>query len=486
MNNEESWAKPTPFRSDGTNLLSFPIEALPPILREMARAIATTTSTDVAMAGTTILSAVSYCFSGVYRMAAKRDHTEPLVLDALTVAEPSFKKSPVISMVKRPYILFANDWNENNKKGIFKSQAERKILENKLLSIEKKEDVTAEEIAELQTQISNIPVCNFRRIVVDDITPESLVNQLEENGTLLMISDEAGMLGNFSGRYSNNIPNLDLLLKSWNGETYICDRATRSSIVLKKPYVSICLACQPYVFNDMINNTAFRGSGLIARLVYCFPVSNIGSRRYDTQPVPDEVAENYRKLIYKLLNRKFGFHGKEELYLHFDDKAYKEFVDYYNRHIEPRLLTDLAFCKDWGGKYHGLILRLCGIIHCVKCELNGIKPVEIQVPVDTFCNSIAIAEYYCDQAIYAYSLSDVDFATIKAEHVLKKIRSKCIKEIRQNELYKLCRCTRFKNAQDFAETIEMLEDYGYLRRLTSKGTNNKTITDIIINPYFYN
>ena len=167
-------------------------------------------------------------------MSAKRDHTEPLVLDALTVAEPSFKKSPVISMVKQSYIQFAYDWNENNKQDIFKAQAECKLLEGKLLALEKKDDVTADEIAELQTKLSNIHPSNFRRIIVDDITPESLVNQLEENGTLLIISDEAGMLGNFSGRY-NNIPNLDLLLKSWNGETYISDRATRASIVLKKP-----------------------------------------------------------------------------------------------------------------------------------------------------------------------------------------------------------------------------------------------------------
>ena len=219
MNDNNQWATPTPLRPDGTNLLPFPVNALPPIIGDMADAIATTPSTDVAMAGTAILSAVSYCFSGVYRMSAKRDHTEPLVLDALTVAEPSFKKSPVISMVKRPYIQFAHDWNENNKQDIFKSQAERKLLEGKLEALEKKKDVTAEEIAKLQTEISNIPSSNFRRIVVDDITPESLVHQLEENGTLLMISDEAGMLGNFSGRYSNNVPNLDLLLKSWNGET---------------------------------------------------------------------------------------------------------------------------------------------------------------------------------------------------------------------------------------------------------------------------
>lgn len=485
MKNENQWATPTPLRQGGTNLLPFPVNALPPILREMASAIATTTSTDVAMAGTAILSAVSYCFSGVYRMSAKRDHTEPLVLDALTVAEPSFKKSPVISMVKRPYIQFAHDWNENNKQDIFKSQAEYKLLEGKLEALEKKKDVTAEEIAKLQTEISNIPPSNFRRIVVDDITPESLVHQFEENGTLLMISDEAGMLGNFSVRYSNNVPNLDLLLKSWNGETYISDRATRESIVLKKPYMSVCLACQPYVFDSMINNSAFRGSGLIARFVYCFPVSNIGSRRYDTLSVPEDVAESYKKLVYKLLDKKFNNYDEKELYLHFDGKAYNEFVQYYNNYIEPQLVTDMAFCKDWGGKYHGLILRLCGIIHCVKCALNDTSPIENRVGIDTFCNAIEIGEYFREQAIYAYSLGDVDIATVKAERVLNKIRSKHITNIRQNDLRHECRSTLFKSTQDFIETIDMLEEYKYIRRVTSKGTNNKTVTDIIVNPYFF-
>ena len=418
-------------------------------------------------------------------MSAKRDHTEPLVLYSLTVAEPSFKKSPVISLVKRPYATFAHDWNENNKQDIFKSQAERKLLESKMLALEKKDDVTAEEIAKLQTEISNIPASSFRRIAVDDVTPESLVRLLEENGTLLMISDEAGMLGNFSGRYSNNVPNIDLLLKCWNGETFISDRATRSSIVLKKPYMSVCLACQPYVFDSMINNTAFRGSGLIARFLYCYPKSNIGTRKYDTQAVPETVIENYKNLTYKLLQDKFTFHSDMEKYLHFDSKAYGEFVDYYNNYIEPQLVTDMAFCKDWGGKYHGLILRLCGIIHCIKCALNGCDPVEKRVDIDTFCNAIEIGEYFREQAIYAYSLGDTDFATVKAERVLAKIRSKRITKIRQNDLYKLCRCTLFKNAADFAETVEMLEEYHYIVRTTSKGANNKTMTDVIVNPNIY-
>ncbi len=197
LNDYNQWVQPTSLRPDGINLLKFPVNALPPILRDMVQAIATTTSTDVAMAGTALISSVSYCFSGVYRMLGKHDHTEPLVIDALTIAEPSFKKSPVISAIKRPFSQFTHDWNQN-KTDIFKCHAERKILESQLIALEKKDGVTTDEIADLQTQISNIQENNFRRIVVDDVTPEALVRLLYENKSLLMISDEAGMLGNFN------------------------------------------------------------------------------------------------------------------------------------------------------------------------------------------------------------------------------------------------------------------------------------------------
>lgn len=81
------------------------------------------------------------------------------------------------------------------------------------------------------------------------------------------------------------------------------------------------------------------------------------------------------------------------------------------------------------------------------------------VNLDTLCNTIDIGEYFREQAVYAYNLGDIDIGTVKAERVLNKIRSKGIHEIRQNDLYKLCHCTLFKNAQDFSETVDMLEEY---------------------------
>ena len=147
----------------------------------------------------------------------------------------------------------------------------------------------------------------------------------------------------------------------------------------------------------------------------------------------------------------------------------------------------LPFCKDWGGKYHGELLRLCGIIHCVKCALENVDPVDVKVTLDTFCNAVDIGEYFREQAIYAYSLGDTDFATVKAERVLNKIHSKHIQQIRQNELYKICRCTLFKNAADFDETMEMLEEYGYVQRETIPTVNgcNRSGIMVYVNPHIH-
>ena len=487
MEQNINWQTPTPIRANGARLSPFPVAALPPVLKDFAEALAVSTSTDPAMAATAILSSLSYCFAGVYRVQGKADHTEPLVLDSLIIAEPSTKKSPVISAVKKPYADFATDWNERHKTEIYHAQAEKKLMEQQLSELEKSGEANADEIAELKTKLSNFAAADFRRIIVDDITPESLVYQLKQNGTLLMISDEAGMLGNFSGRYSNNIPNLDLLLKSWNGESYQSDRATRESVALKRPYMSVCLAAQPYVFDSMMSNSAFRGSGLLARFVYCFPNDLTGKRNYDSEPVPKNVSEGYKRLICELLEKKFKapVSGMSEKIITLDGVSYGLFVSFCNDYLEKELLGDLAFCADWGGKMHGLLLRIIGLLHGVKCAFEGKNPEDVRVSQATFTDAVAIALYYCDQTVHAYGLGDFDAGTIQAERIIAKIKSKRITNIRQNELYRICRCKLFKNSSDFDEAVNMLEDYGYIRREVSSGANNKPMVDITVNPRIY-
>lgn len=461
----------------------FPVDALPPILREMVAGIAETTGTDMAMAGTSILSAVSYCFTGKYRMQGKPDHTEPPVIYSFIVAEPSERKSPVVKFIKKPFVDFETKYNQEHAEEFHRIEAVKKklLLEADKLEKEGSEDV--DYIAKLRTKAEQIGDVGKKRVAVDDITPESLVQLMGRNKSLLMISDEAGMLGNFAGRYSNNsMPNMDMILKAWSGESFFSDRATKESIQISKPYLSISVAGQPYLWDSMAANPAFRNSGLLARFFYCFPKSKVGKRRYDSQPIDPKVVDNYNRLIEILLTKKFGSHSDDEKLLKFDAEAQQNFTNYYNSYIEKIQLTEFVNCKDWGGKYHGQILRLCCIIHCVKCTFKGNNPEDVPVDFGTLCNAIDIADFYKEQAIYAFSIGGVDNEILKAEKILEVIRAKQLKEGFQSAFLKKCRFNIFDSPDDFYKTLKLLEEYGYVvldERITG---NNKPAVYVYVNP----
>ncbi|MCL2053220.1 MAG: YfjI family protein [Oscillospiraceae bacterium] len=349
------WKIPVPLVRDKSTLPNFPLEALPTIPHEMVRGISRTTFTDPAMSATAILSVLSHCFSGIYRMEGKLDHTESLNLFTLVFAEPAERKSPMLRHIRKPF----DDY----------------ITTNPMV-----------------------------RIFADDTTPQALVARLEDNPELLLLSDEMGIFQNFGGRYSGGKPNLDLLLKSWSGEPFHKDRCNAEPIVLQRPYLSICLCGQPFRFADLMGNSDFLNSGLVARFLMCFPKSYIGERRYDTEPIGNEIIKNYSNLIGKLLSKKSAYDG-EEILLKFSEQARQRFVEYYNTKIELSLLNRFADCPDWGGKYHGELLRLCGLLHAVECVTNGTEPDEKFVELLTLECAFLIGEYYCEQAIFAYSKS---------------------------------------------------------------------------------
>ena len=119
--NEIKWVEPRPLRQSA-NAIPFPLDALPSVLRNMAQSISVTTSTDVGMAGTAMLSAVGYCFTGLYRLAGKADHTEPPVLYSIIIAQPSERKSPVMHFIKAPFDTFESKYNKDHREEMYKAQ----------------------------------------------------------------------------------------------------------------------------------------------------------------------------------------------------------------------------------------------------------------------------------------------------------------------------------------------------------------------------
>ena len=172
-----------PLRDDSPQR-EFPIKALPPILREMVIGIAETTGTDPAMAATSILSAISYCFTGKYRMQGKADHSEPPMIYSFIVAEPSERKSPVIKFIKKPFVDFEMQYNLEHAEAFHKAEAVKKKLLLEADKLEKEGSKDVDQIAKLRTQAEQMGTVGRRRIAVDDITPESLIQLMGRNRSL--------------------------------------------------------------------------------------------------------------------------------------------------------------------------------------------------------------------------------------------------------------------------------------------------------------
>ena len=170
-----------------------------------------------------------------------------------------------------------------------------------------------------------------------------------------------------------------------------------------------------------------------------------------------------------------------------EENAYQKFVNYYNNHIEKMLLGEMSVCRDWGGKYHGLILRIAGILHCAKCALDCVDPSEAGIKIDVLSSAIEIGEYYMKQAIFAYSTGDIDLRAVKAEKLLDKLRANYVNQIKQSELYLLARGNIFKSSAEINEALSLLEELGYVRRqkIPAANGNPKSVTLILVNPLSY-
>ena len=122
MTDNRQWTAPQALKEERSSFKPYPAASLPNVLQGMTASVSVTTSTDISMAATAVLSAMSHCFSGVYRMYGKTDHSEPIALYSLILASPAERKSPVMRFIKKPFIEFAREFNDSHKLQIFSSQ----------------------------------------------------------------------------------------------------------------------------------------------------------------------------------------------------------------------------------------------------------------------------------------------------------------------------------------------------------------------------
>lgn len=468
---------------------AFPIDALPTVVADMVTATAEATQTDPAMPATTVLTVVAASVGGRVEIEVRPGWREGLNIYTATVAGPGERKSAVQAMLTRPLrdqeaVMAAAGAAQRSEAETLHHIAVKAADQAKAAASRAegagKDRLLAEAVA-AAAMADSLKVPAVPRILADDITGEAAASLLaEQDGRLAVISAEGGIFDVIAGRYSHNIPAMDVWLKGHAGDPLRVDRKGRPPEYVARPALTVGLMIQPDVLATIGRNGAFRGRGLLARFLYTLPTSRVGHRSAHACPVPDDVTNRYAALIAALAA---DFHGwTDPAILRLDSQATSG-VHTLLEQIEPQLAGtgQLAGLADWGAKLVGAIARIGGLLHLAE---HGEPGHRVLVTLDTLIRAQKIGTYYKHCAIAAFDQMRLDRSMEDAIHLLGvlprvatestentesltgansvgSVNSVVTPTVSRRDLHNAAQ-SRFKHAGDLDEPIAVLVDHGYL------------------------
>ncbi|MDG6106112.1 DUF3987 domain-containing protein [Dactylosporangium aurantiacum] len=452
---------------NGRHLPTFPAEALPGWVAEMAFAVAEFTQTPVDAAGSIALAALSTAAGGRAEVEVRGSWREPTNLYTVVVLPPGSRKSAVFAAMTGPLLDAERRLVELARPAIVEAELAAKVASkaaeraaNAAANTDDRGALLAEASAAAQ-EAAEVVIPALPQLVADDITSETAAALLAaQGGRLAVLSPEGGIFATIAGRYSGT-PNLEVFLKGHAGDMMRVGRLSRDANHIDRPALTLGLAVQPEVLRDIAQMPGFRGLGLLARLLFAVPVNTVGWRNVDVDPVPAEVAATYAANLTTLVLTLADWTDPAVLPLTPDADA--RVLD-IQRAVEPRLRPGgpWGHIVDWGSKYTGAVVRIAGLIHLGEHLRDGWgKPID----ATTLDRAALIGEYYAAHALAAFDDMGADPTTRNAQTILAWIERTGTTAFTKRDLYRAVKSAQFANVADLDGPLGVLDAHGYVRQL---------------------
>lgn len=446
---------------------AFPIHTFPEPFRSMVFEVARFTQTDPAMPGTTVLAVLAACAGGRVEVEARPGWREPCNLYTATVAGPGERKSAVQAVLTAPLIDAEEQLTQSARgeiaeavttKEVARKAADRAKAIAGNADADTRNSLLADAIAsDMAAEAIIIPA--MPRILADDVTPEAAGSLLAEQfGRLAIISAEGGIFDVIAGRYSGNVPNLDVWLKGHAGDRLRIDRKGRPSEFVNRPALTVSLMIQPQVLATVARNPVMRGRGLLARFLYCLPLSLVGRRKVDPDPVGADTATTYADTVKNLAVTLAGWTDPAIITL--TPEALESLLA-LSQQTENRLGpgSDLHHLADWANKLAGATVRIAGLLHLAADPNNGWRT---SIGLATMDSAIELAEYFTDHAVRAFEAMHADPVTADARTVLEVVSAKVLKTFTVRDLHRDHVRSRFAKTEDMQPALDLLVETGWL------------------------
>lgn len=460
----------------------YPTQSFPYDIRLALFNVQFRTRAPHALVGNALIAAMATAVQERYKVRLPcGGEPKPLGLFVASIAESGERKTTVDQLVFRPLLeRDARLLQEHACKMAAYDFALEQWRRHKK-SLERQRTTTETERVEqercLLEHFQNKPTLpKLQRLIRQDLSERALMDALEGEGKSILITADEGERLLKSPLFEKN----NLLSKGWDGGPLFADRANGQAWSANDIRMSTSMMVQPAVLEAYLKSVGktSRGSGLLARFLFAFPISTQGQRiAYNVtaeHPMPD-LLRFHERMISLLDDRNNPAENGEILEFSPDAKAAWQFLV---NHIEADLRPGGYFSdiKDFASKAGEMAARLAGVFH-VFTEKTGL---------------ISEETFLCAQDFILFHL--IEFKSIFTQRLMmppgeyeadqlwnyigRLSRPENVNGIPRTDLL---HCGPLRNAKQFNAALSVLQWRGWIQ-LIPGGAKNKAMVVNLFHP----
>jgi len=464
---EIAWPTPPKLGADATPPTPFPVDALPPAMRQIVTETAASIQVPPDLPGSLALPALALAVGHRAEISLGGGHVEPGNLYNAVAQPPGARKSATFKVITRPINEREAELREQYEDDHENWQARAFIAKAKLKKLEQEAKKSAgsnleAEVREQQCILDSEP--KKPTLVTSNCTTEAMVDLMAKgDGVLGAFSAEGAQLFAGIGQYKKGAnTDLDALLEAHAGDPIRNHRVLRGESYVRHPCLTIGITIQPSVIQTVGANREFCDRGLVARFLWSHPADLVGHRRYsDDIPAISEGARQGWKMLLE------GVFDMEPDTTDGDPRPWRVTVDRdalevwrtFAQDVEDRQAEggDLLHVRDFASKLAGSVARIALGFHLA----DGIPSEQVQRRVTraTMERAIRLGRYFLAHFLRVFRFMAEDGRTATAARVLDWLREKARKgkplsiltarDLQRDNVAGIIRATQAQEVLDF-------------------------------------
>ncbi len=364
----------------------FPADALPPVLRRMAEAIAEVTRTPLDLSGPCVLATASACLGRGLLLRSAPGRVTPPNIYLLLVKPSGAGGSTAYAHATAPLRGFQADalrrYDSEERPRLERRKATitsdvARLVKARSKAREEGDNGKARELEGelegLHVELSAVEALMVPPFYyVGDVTPERMAGIMEGRGGVLAHFDPDGsdtIAGLLGIRYGKGDHASDTLhLKSYTGESLSISRqgsgkGNSSNVFLENPCIACLFVVTPDVAKKLTGSERMREGGLLPRFLVSVSRARPVPWDDDAREIPADVAAEYERAAFSMLNNFRNLALGELPPVEMEPEARAVFAEHWRGYCESYNPTSSAF----EARHTENAMRMALVLHAWSC-----------------------------------------------------------------------------------------------------------------------